>query len=339
MKTAENGIRKAALGTMLLTGMAILLTGCGSSSLPEGYWTLTGMSEGDEEVKEKDLDDYGLDDAYISTDDDGSGYVVFFDVPADFTCDEDKEELVFDTGKVSYSLSGKKLTLSDKKTTMTFTKSSKDAPKKPKNVDSVSYSIKGSSKKSGSSDSSASSDMDDLLNGNDSSGSSELEDFWEGDWYGYMTLNAWDDYWEPYEDDDYPIMCRVELDDDLENGTITLWDSAMPYDDPIAKVDVSTRDGLDPVKGELMSEGGYFLDDQLEHSDWMIDPATYSEYSDYMRIDAYYYDSKDELVMDYTIHLKKWGADWSDFDQEPPKYDWYKKLVDKGESMPEEMPS
>ncbi|MBQ9442787.1 MAG: hypothetical protein IJU43_00655 [Lachnospiraceae bacterium] len=339
MNFFDTGFKRPVICAMFCVGMAALLSGCGSS-IPEGYWTLTAMTEGDEKVEEDDLEDYGLDDAYISTDDDGSGYVVLFDVPSSFECDEDESVLEFDSGDVSYKISGKKLILEDKNVSMTFKKSKEDAPKKPKNVSAVAYSVagSGSDSDSGSSSSiaSAGSDMADIMSGNSGSGSAAVE-FFEGDWYGYWTLNAWDDYWEPYEGDNYDILCEIKMNDDGETGQMILWDAAMPYDSPIAQVDISTRAGLDPNIGGLCSEGGYFLDDELEHADWLIDPGIY-DYSDYIQVDAYYYDTKGEMAMSYEIHLKKWGADWSDHDPLPPQYDWYKDLVDKGESMPDNLP-
>ena len=61
--------------------------------------------------------------------------------------------------------------------------------------------------------------------------------------------------------------------------------------------------------------------------------------SDYIMIKAKYTDENGDNTMDYTIHLKKWGADWDDFGTYPPQYEWYKNIKDSGQSMPDTLPN
>ncbi|MBR5406900.1 MAG: hypothetical protein IK111_04550 [Lachnospiraceae bacterium] len=292
------------------------LTGCGKGETPVGYWKLTEFTENGDAVKEDDLDEYGLDGAYVVLDDDNTGYAMLFGVRADFECDPGKGCFDFeDTGAVNYGASDKKLVLADKTVTLTFEKSRDLSGDKPE----------------GGSDETGSSETDTGNTGR--SESSEDNGYFGGDWYGFIEIDSWDDSWKNMDGERYDIMAEVKMNDD-GTGVMTLWDDDMPYNNPIAKVDVSSRAGLDENIGAITTEGGYFLDDEIEHADWIIDPGK-SGVSDYMKIDAHYYDKGGNLAMDYTIHLKKWGADWDDLGEYPPGYDRYKEI--KGESMPDKL--
>ncbi|MCR5356489.1 MAG: hypothetical protein K6E63_03710 [Lachnospiraceae bacterium] len=297
--------------TVILVG----LTGCGKGKTPVGHWKLTEFAENGDAVKEKDLGDYGLDDAYVVVEDDNSGYAMLFGVRADFECDPDKGCFDFeDTGAVNYGASDKKLVLADKTVKLTFEKSkdlSVDEPEAGSETGSAATGKSGRPESNGD------------------------EGYFGGDWYGVLQIDAWDDSWEKLDDERYDIMAEVKMNAD-GTGEMTLWDDDMPYNNPISKVQISTRAGLDEEIGAITTEGGYFLDDEIEHADWIIDPGK-SGISDYMMIDAHYYDAGGNLAMDYTIKLKKWGSDWDDVGEYPPGYDRYKELIDAGKGMPDKL--
>ena len=108
----KNRISRITIFALALAAFASVLAGCGNK-VSEGYWILKQVSEGEETVKGDDLEDYGLDEAYIVTKKDGEGYAVLFGCPVDFEIDEDKSTIEFETGKVDYEISGSKLTLAD----------------------------------------------------------------------------------------------------------------------------------------------------------------------------------------------------------------------------------
>ena len=359
----KNRISRITIFALALAAFASVLAGCGNK-VSEGYWILKQVSEGEETVKGDDLEDYGLDEAYIVTKKDGEGYAVLFGIPVDLEIDEDKSTIEFETGKVDYEISGSKLTLADSNISMVFEKSKDDAPKKPKEVALADYkksgSEEGGSKKSESSlesefgkklsegkDSAGKDDEWDFGDDDEDTGSnsgpyklsySNPREYFEGDWYGWMTIDGRTDFWKQIDGEVYDAMCRVEMDDDTF-GTLTIWDAGMPYSDPMARMPIIVSDkGSNPKIGMIQSDaGGYFLDGEVTNTTWASDPGAL-DWSNYMMIAATYTDGEGVDAMDYVFHFKKWGDDWSDFYQKPPHFDWYKKLIDAGEPMPDAPP-
>lgn len=339
-------IQKALICLAAVLGALAMLSGCGSSDLESGYYTLDSIEEDGTKADGKKLKTYGLDEAYIVVDDDSDGYAVLFGIPVDFSCDSKKEVLDFDgVGKVNYKVSGKKLTLADKNVTMVFEKSKEDEPKKPDDMDLVSYSIKGGSSGSSSGkDSDSGSDEDDSDDSDDSkdskaSGDDASFDFYNGDWFGWWMIDAHADDYTPYHGKKFDVLCRIDMNDDGKTGTIRMWDfGEYSYDHPFAEVEISLTDGTDDNIKAIKSKSGYFSDDKISKGDWTADPGLYTQYSDYILLYDNFTDSSGTDAYDYYIHLKKWGADWEDFGGYPNRYDWYKDLVDKGESMPDTLP-
>ena len=343
-------IIKTVVCALILSASAAILTGCGSK-VSEGYWVLTEITEGKETVKGDDLEDYGLDEAYIVTDDDGEGYAVLFGIPADLKVNESKKNITFETGKVDYSVSGKKLTLADSNITMVFEKSKEKAPKKPQEVAistgkaDVEKTDKKPDKKPDDkpaetmeTDKPEAYDADEKKDTDDGPydlSYSNPREFFEGDWYGWMTVTGRTDFWKQINGEVYDVMCKIEMDDDTF-GTCTIFDAGMPYEKPFARVKIIVNDkGSDPKKGYMCDDNdGFFLDGDFDmHNRWDVDPGAF-DWSNYMMIAGTYVDGDEVDAMDYVFHFKKWGDDWSDFSQKPPHYDWYKKLIDAGKPMP-----
>ena len=363
-------ISKNRIVCSLFVLMAVMLAGCGKSGyIPEGYWKLVEITENDKTVKEDRLKDYGLDDAYISMAYDGdpsSGCAVIFGVPSTFTCFKDEGYVAFiSAGRANYAYSGKKLTLADENVKMVFEKSKDKAPKIPEEPDSIQYAVNdgshegavGTAKKEGSLFSGAGDqelgyedENEDTASGEDegyddsNDGTYDLSysnprEYFEGDWYGWMTVTGRTDFWKQIDGEVYDAMCRVEMDDD-NFGTVTIFDAGMPYEEPMARVKVVVNDaGSDPKKGHMADDNsGFFLDGDFDmHNKWDIDPGVF-DWSNYMMITGTYIDGNEEEAMDYVFHFKKWGDDWSDFAQKPPHFDWYRKLIDAGKPMPDAPP-
>lgn len=346
MKNLYLQIERLTVPVLALIFVSLALTGCGSKRVSEGYWELSEVSEGKTAVKGDDLEEYGLEEAYIVTEDNKEGYAVLFGIPADFEINEEKGDFKFETGKVSYKLSGKNLTLADSNITMVFKKSKEDAPKKPEEA-----AISGSFRTDPGKDEVKADrvadtpenevENEDKKDGKDTKdGSYDLSynnprEYFEGDWYGWMTIDGRTDFWKQIDGEVYDMMCKVEMDDD-NFGTVTIFDAGMPYEEPMARVKVVVNDsGADPKKGYMTDDNsGFFLDGDFDmHNKWDIDPGVY-DWSNYMMIAGTYVDGSEEDAMDYVFHFKKWGDDWSDFPQKPPHFDWYKKLIDAGEPMP-----
>jgi len=347
----KNHIVRITVCSLVIAASIVMLAGCGSKKVSEGYWVLSEVREGKETVKEKDLDDYGLEEAYIVTEANGSGYAVLFGIPADFAINEDKGSMSFESGKVDYSLSGDKLTLADSNISMVFEKSKDDAPAKPRDIgfgkDTVASSEDAQSskqEKTESADEAFAQKADDNNKEEETSKDpldlsySNPREYFEGDWYGWMKVDARTDFWKKIDGEVYDAVCRVEMKDD-EHAKVTIWDAYSSYEEPFAQVDCYvTAMGSDPQKGMMYSDTtGFFLDGNFKENSWTIDPGSF-EWSNYMMIASTYVDGSSVEAMDYVFHFKKWGDDWSDFSQRPPHYDWYKKLIDAGEAMPDKIP-
>lgn len=356
----KNKIKNLSVYALLAAACVSMLAGCGSKKVSEGYWVLKEVSEDKETVKGDALEDYGLEESYIVTEKNGEGYAVLFGIPTELKINEDKGNIELETGKADYKVSGKKLTLSDSNMTMVFEKSKEDAPKKPKKVSLLSYSA-GSGKKDSKKDSKKGSKEEtgeeDYWDDEGDTGSETEEEskssnddpfnlsyknpreFFEGDWYGWLKIDARTDFWKQIDGEVYDAVCRVEMKDD-NFGTVTIWDAYSSYEEPFAKVDIVVNDkGTDPKKGLMCDDNsGFFLDGDFDmHNSWTVDPGAF-EWSNYMMIASTYVDGNEQEAMDYVFHFKKWGDDWSDFSQKPPHYDWYKKLIDAGEPMPDKIP-
>ena len=361
MINMKERICKMTLSALVIAACTVL-SGCGGKKVSEGYWVLSQVTEGKETVKGDALEEYGLDEAYIVTDKNNEGYAVLFGVPVDFEINEEKGTMTFETGKVDYKLSGSKLTLADSNITMVFEKSKKDAPSKPAEVALASYSS-GANKSDGDdiwgnwdTDDRKNEDKEDLW-GNDKGDEadegkdnasndgpydlsySNPREFFEGDWYGWMTVTGRTDFWKQINGEVYDAMCKIEMEDD-NFGTCTIFDAGMPYEKPIARVKIVVNDkGTDPKKGLMCDDNnGFFLDGDFDmHNKWNVDPGQF-DWSNYMMIASTYVDEDEVDAMDYVFHFKKWGDDWSDFSQKPPHFDWYKKLINAGKPMPDTIP-
>lgn len=160
---------------------------------------------------------------------------------------------------------------------------------------------------------------------------------WNGDYYGYWhTFEPYGEYENP-EKDHWNCCARIEIDRD-GFGTLTLWDE--DRNDPeggLGLIQIS----VDPIYGTgfmggAVSESGRFLDQEVDHAAWVIDPMGY-EYDGIMIIDGFYQDEGGEFY--YEIFLRPWGETWDDLVgtqiELPAFYEtWYLPAVSAGASMP-----
>ncbi len=306
----------------LIASLAFFLTGCGNKT-PEGYYTLSEITEGDETVKEKDLSDYGMEESYAVFEEDGDGYLVFMDVPSDFSYDKKNGTLDTEYGEIAIESDGKTVRLSDGQVLLTFKKSKKDAPEKPEAVD-TDYLTDGGD--GGWDDPGSDAPESDP-------GDEPILAFWNDDWYGWWELNGMMNDWDKLDDIKFSVLATTTLDDS-GHGTIKLWDN----DTVLAEVDCSNNGYGLTENGTMVSEDGYFYEGPLEHADWNIDPGVYGHENSFT-IDGYYYEDG-ETAFSYTMHFVKWGYTWDDYDEDelPDDYDWYLDMIDQGEPMPDKLP-
>lgn len=175
----------------------------------------------------------------------------------------------------------------------------------------------------------------------------ELTDWWNGEWYGWWMITSasgdaadMDGWW-------WDTCALIDIDDDY-TGTVLIWDEDGSMDDPVGEVNVSLSEDGVGEHGTLYSEGGYFMDHELEHADWIIDPAVDFSSSwlvdssadaidNYIRMDGDVDADNDSYSYGYVVHLRKWGTVWDDVveEQRPYYYDsWYLPLVEENKTMP-----
>ncbi|MCR5222856.1 MAG: hypothetical protein K6D90_08335 [Lachnospiraceae bacterium] len=306
---------------------AALLVGCGSKA-PEGYFTLTGITEGDVTVKEKDLDEYGLENCYAVFDEDGDGYLVVMDTVTDFSYEKKSKSLSTDYGKIALKSSGKSITLADGEVSMTFKKSKDDAPDKPDAVKPAS-----SDGPSNWLEPDTDTDSGNFLTGTDEDA---LLTFWNGEWYGWWKIEGIINEFDQFEDQKFNVRGTSTLDAD-GTGRIVLWDNSGQIADVVCS---NNGSGLTEF-GTMVSESGtIFAGNQMEHADWNIDPGI-EQHDGFFKIDGKAKNAEtgeDEFY--YEFYLVKWGQPWSDFDKDelPPDYDWYMEQIESGAPAPELMP-
>lgn len=173
--------------------------------------------------------------------------------------------------------------------------------------------------------------------------------WWGGDWYGWWIVKNAGGSYSGSVGSYWDACARISFYED-GSGYIQIWDENSTLDDHMIDVDVSFGAGT-TENGCMMSEDGYFWDDEVGHADWIVDPgaSTVSAIDHMICIDGTYEDPDDdgESWFDYAFYLRPWGMDWEDvryadtedfpYEDMMPKYydDWYLPLIEAGsESAP-----
>ncbi len=164
--------------------------------------------------------------------------------------------------------------------------------------------------------------------------------WWNGDWYGWWTIKSgtgdYADYGGYWWDACAQVTVGRPAEDDSYHATMTIWDEdGSRTDNFIGQIDATISPYGVGDHGTLFSEGGYFLDDELAHADWIVDPAL-TEFENLLSIDGEY--EGEEGSCSYLIVLRPWGVIWDDVTEESLPYaydDWYLPWVNSGASMPD----
>ena len=319
-------VRKWLVLCAVVTGAVLALTGCGEGGVPEGYFVLDKITEGDVTVEDEDLEEYGLDDSYAVFDEDGDGYLVLLNRAYDFTYNKKQGTLDSDFGEIALSNDGKTVSLADGKVSMVFIKSKKDAPEKP----GGSYTASNGGKKPGND---GEVDLDAIMGVDRGS----MEEFWNSDWYGWWEVDGFMNEYDQFDGMKFSVLGHSTLDAD-GNGTIHIWDNGADVMDVVCS---NNGYGLTEY-GTMVAESGTMVTSPVEHADFTIDPGPGDPdtYEGYIYFNGRMEDENGDLLFTYDIHLVKWGIPWTDIpeDQRPNDYDWYQKQIDQGKSMPDKLP-
>lgn len=100
-----------------------------------------------------------------------------------------------------------------------------------------------------------------------------LLSWWNGDWYGWWFMYGCKGSYTDLEGAYWDCEAHIEIDSNY-TGTMEMWDDEQYQNmGGIGMVDVSLSDCGVGEHGTLMSVGGWFEEMELEHADWIIDPA------------------------------------------------------------------
>ena len=126
-----------------------------------------------------------------------------------------------------------------------------------------------------------------------------LLDWWNGEWYGWWQMTGCSGYYENMEGRCWDVCGVIDISTDY-TGTVTLWDEDYTRSEPMALASVSLNEAGTGEHGTLMSEGGWFTNVALEHSDWIVDPGIKTdgmmERENIICIDGWYEDGDDEYL-------------------------------------------
>ena len=161
-----------------------------------------------------------------------------------------------------------------------------------------------------------------------------LLDWWNGDWYGRWTITGGDGAYEKMNGQWWDVCGNISIGDDMM-GTVLLWDEDYTKEEPMVWAAVSLSESGTGEHGAILSEGGWFTDQELKHADWIVDPGL-AEKDNMIWLDGWC-ESKDGEYH-YDFYLRPWGTKWDDMEQSqrPASYDsWYLPMINANKAMPD----
>lgn len=168
-----------------------------------------------------------------------------------------------------------------------------------------------------------------------------LLDWWNGDWYGWWIITGADGGYESSNNNWCDCCANISIGADY-TGNVIIWDEDLPKDNAVSMAFVTLNAAGTGEFGTLTSESGYFIDGELAHADWIVDPGL-MDYDNLICIDGWYEDESGSFH--YSIYLRPWGTLWDDVaaddpDDLPYYYEsWYLPLVNAGKAMPDTLGS
>ena len=162
---------------------------------------------------------------------------------------------------------------------------------------------------------------------------SDQQKWWNGSWYGWWMVEDATGAYTELIGSWWDCAAVIEVDEDLQ-GAMVIYDEYGSLTDPISDAEVSVAMTGTSEHGTMLSQGGYFMDQDLQDADWMIDPGE-SDYADTLEFRGSF--TVDDGGIDYYVILRRWGTDWSDVVKEDRPYfyeDWYLPLIESGGEMP-----
>lgn len=170
-----------------------------------------------------------------------------------------------------------------------------------------------------------------------------LLSWWNGDWYGWWMAVDCTGTYANLEGSWWDCMAEIVIGSD-QVGLVKIWDETYSVEQPLCHAVVSLNPAGTGPHGTLYAEAGWFVNSDLVHADWIVDPALagrFEGYDNVICIDGSYTADDGTSGLTYYIYLRPWGQLWDDIAQEFPDdipyyYEsWYLPLVQAGQSAPE----
>lgn len=166
----------------------------------------------------------------------------------------------------------------------------------------------------------------------------EQQVFWNGDWYGYWTIENASGNWQDQSGQSFDCFARFEIDSN-GLGKMTFWDEMQDSFHPVAVAQIAVIPDDNSDCGSLQITGGDFLDSKLTQGQWDVKTDGFDADSVFYLQNAVY--TGTDASFEYSIILRPWGRTWEDIEATHPDilpyfyYDWYLPALASGERMPD----
>lgn len=164
--------------------------------------------------------------------------------------------------------------------------------------------------------------------------------FWNGDWYGCWQITNAKGIYIDQDGQYFDCFARITVSGD-EACSLIFWDELQSAESPVAMLDLILSDsGDESIAGVAVSTGGYFLDSEINETQWNLEPG-WNGFDSILAVENGRYEGENGSF-DYNILLRPWGRTWEDVEASQPQlvpyfyYDWYLPMLANGETMPDE---
>ena len=139
-----------------------------------------------------------------------------------------------------------------------------------------------------------------------------LLDWWNGDWYGWWAIYDAGGEYTDFVDSWSDVCATISVDGD--SGLVDIWDDTCEEGTNLGYIDVAFKPGK-TNNGRMLSESGYFLIDDVNSGDWVVDPgdSVVSRFDQMICIHGTVVEhDNSENWVEYIVFLRPWGMSWED---------------------------
>ena len=136
--------------------------------------------------------------------------------------------------------------------------------------------------------------------------------WWNGDWYGWWAIYDAGGEYTDFVDSWSDVCATISVDGD--SGLVDIWDDTCEEGTNLGYIDVAFKPGK-TNNGRMLSESGYFLIDDVNSGDWVVDPgdSVVSRFDQMICIHGTVVEhDNSENWVEYIVFLRPWGMSWED---------------------------